>query len=185
LHNHTQCVVIENCHSSYTNVPQSSVLGCTLFILIINDIDRVYSSNTKLKLFADDLKLYCVIDIANCAVCSSDLQQLINSVLQWANLWQFTVNAGKTFVLTLNNGASSVSGRSFSVNNVSLSLSNLIFDFGITIDRRHLFQNHINNIVSKSMQRCGILFCGFLSHDLSMMRKAFITYIRQICLEPN
>ena len=42
------------------------------------------------------------------------------------------------------------------------------------------FKAHVNNIVSKSTQRCGVLFRGFVSRDLLLMRKAFITYIRPI-----
>jgi hypothetical protein len=40
------------------------VMGPVLCMLFINDINRVCSPNTKLKLFADDLTLYNVIDIA-------------------------------------------------------------------------------------------------------------------------
>jgi hypothetical protein len=68
------------------------------------------------------------------------------------------MHAGETFALTLNNGASSASARSYSVDNVYLSQSNLVSDFGITNDRRLLLKNRINNVVSKSMQHCGILF---------------------------
>jgi hypothetical protein len=119
-------------------------------------------------MFAGDLKFYNVIDIANCAVSSSDFQQSIDNVLQWATLWQFTVSAGKTFVLTFKNDASSVSSQPYSVDYVHLSQSNLVSHLGITMYRRLLLKQHINNIVSKSMQRSGILFLGFLSRDLSL-----------------
>jgi hypothetical protein len=35
----------------------------------------------------------------------------------------------------------------------------------------------MNNIVSKARQRIDILFCGFLSRNLSTLRRDFITYI--------
>ena len=38
--------------------------------------------------------------------------------------------------------------------------------------------------VGKATQRVGILFRGFLTHDLTFMRKVFITYIRPL-LEYN
>ena len=60
----SQCVVVDNVHSSYVDVisgvPQGSVLGPILFILFVNDIDTVCHSSTKLKLYADDLKLLVV-----------------------------------------------------------------------------------------------------------------------------
>ena len=45
-----------------SGVPQGSVLGPILFILFVNDIDTVCHSSTKLKLYADDLKLYSVVE---------------------------------------------------------------------------------------------------------------------------
>src|SRR5664279_1109442 len=50
----------------------------------------------------------------------------------------------------------------------------------VTVDSCLSFKEYINNIVTKSMQRCGILFRGFVSRDLLLMRRAFITYIRPI-----
>src|SRR5664279_2758258 len=47
----------------------------------------------------------------------------------------------------------------------------------VTVDSCLSFKEYINNIVTKSMQRCGILFRGFVSRDLLLMRKAFITYM--------
>ena len=42
------------------------------------------------------------------------------------------------------------------------------------------FKDQINHIVSKSLQRCGVLFHGFVSRDLTLMKKAFVIYIRPI-----
>jgi hypothetical protein len=73
------------------------------FICFINEYAAQLYNYTKLKLFDDDMKLYSVINIT---ASSSDLQQSIHNVLQWANLWQFTVITRRTFVLTSSNGAS-------------------------------------------------------------------------------
>jgi Reverse transcriptase (RNA-dependent DNA polymerase) len=62
----SQCVVVDNVHSSYVDVisgvPQGSVLGPILFV---NDIDTICHSSTKLKLYADDLKLYYSIVLSS------------------------------------------------------------------------------------------------------------------------
>ena len=39
-------------------MPQGSVLGPLLFNLFINDIADFFDNCTKIKMFADDLKLY-------------------------------------------------------------------------------------------------------------------------------
>ena len=62
LYCRTQCVVVENHFSSWSEVlsgvPQGSVLGPMLFILFINDISNITVNGVFTKLYADDLKLY-------------------------------------------------------------------------------------------------------------------------------
>jgi len=190
LNNRSQSVVVGNTSSVYidviSGVPQGSVLGPILFILYINDIDAVCQSNTKLKLFADDLKLYSIVEIDNLSSSSVTLQQSLENVYRWANEWQFSINVSKTNVLSLSNKQSTgtSSCRPYSIDNINLSYSNPVSDLGIIVDSCLTFKDHINHIVSKSLQRSGVLFRGFVSRDLSLMKKAFIIYIRPI-LEYN
>ena len=84
----SQCVVVDNVHSSYVDVisgvPQGSLLGPILFILFVNDIDTVCHPSTKLKLYADDLKLYSVVkSVSSVGYC--DLQKSLDNVSHWAN----------------------------------------------------------------------------------------------------
>ena len=183
----SQCVVVDNVHSSYVDVisgvPQGSVLGPILFILFVNDIDTVCHSSTKLKLYADDLKLYSVVESVSSVGCC-DLQKSLDNVSHWANSWQFSINTTKTTVLNLTNTISSTTVTTYSVDDAVLSHSSIVSDLGILTDGRLLFKDHINSIVTKSSQRSGAIFRGFLSRNPSLMRKAFITYVRPI-LEYN
>ena len=47
-------------------------------------------------------------------------------------------------------------------------------------DDKLSFKGHINVIVSKAMQRIGLLFRGFLCRDITFLKKAFVTYIRPL-----
>jgi hypothetical protein len=51
-------------------------------------------------------------------------------------------------------------------------------DLGITITSNLHFTSHIITTVSKALQCTSILFRGFLSRDLHLIRQSFITYIR-------
>ena len=69
LTDRTQHVVVDGKMSSISKVlsgvPQGSILGLILFILYINDVVDSLPTSTTCKLFADDLKIYSVLNIIN------------------------------------------------------------------------------------------------------------------------
>ena len=87
INGRTQRVVIENCFSSFTDVvsgvPQGSVLGPILFLIFINDIVSSCCGNTKVKLFADDVKLHSVY---NCEDGMLNLQQSVDKLVYWSSI---------------------------------------------------------------------------------------------------
>jgi hypothetical protein len=85
---------------------------------------------------------------------------LITYHTAWANSWQFSMNTTKITVLNLNNTVSSAAVRSYSVDVVIFSRSNVVSDLGILTYNCLIFRDHI------------------FSSNPSLMRKAFITNIR-------
>ena len=86
LSNRTQIVSVNGSHSNSTNVtsgvPQSFVLGPTLFMLCINDIADSIQSNVSL--FADHSMVYRAINF------ESDhqiLQSDLNTISKWCMDW--------------------------------------------------------------------------------------------------
>jgi len=61
-----QYVCIDGFYSSnvrvISGVPQGSVFGPILFIIVISDVCDIIVGNTTCKLFADDIKLYASVD---------------------------------------------------------------------------------------------------------------------------
>ena len=81
-----------------SGVPQGTVLGLILFLIMISDIDKDVSAS-KLVSFADDTRLYSGVgDVADC----DKLQLDLNAVYDWAssnNMFFLTPESFVMFVL--------------------------------------------------------------------------------------
>lgn len=185
LSNRSQHVVLSNCFSStkpvISGVVQGSVLGPTLFLVFINDLCKICCGNTKLILFADDAKLYAVI---NLNTSSLDLQQSLDLLSTWSVEWQLFINIVKCHSFSICIRGSTILNNSYRINGIDINRLDSVNDLGILLDSNLDFTTHISNIVSKASQRSAIFFKGFVSRNLKTSRKTFVTYIRP-CLEYN
>jgi len=85
----SQRVVLSNAASTFlpvtSGVPQGSVLGPVLFLIYINDIvDLFHGSDVRVKLYADDIKIY--LEITNDTDCAT-LQSFIDKINVWSHNW--------------------------------------------------------------------------------------------------
>ena len=80
-----QCVVVNGSRSNeqpvISGVPQGSVLGPVLFVMFINDLERVVTNDSTVRFFADDTRISKHID---CVEDHYALQDDITSILGWA-----------------------------------------------------------------------------------------------------
>jgi len=53
----------------------------------------------------------------------------------------------------------------------------LMNDIGVDIDSLLHFHKHTDHIVAKAYSRIGILFRGYVSRNLHVLRQAYMTYI--------
>jgi len=92
---------INDLHSDVCNllcgVMQGSVIGPLMFLVYINDLVELLASfNVKVKLFADDMKLYVrVVSITD----STTLHKALTTLVAWADEWQLSVSVEKCCVL--------------------------------------------------------------------------------------
>ena len=106
LSDRKQRVILNGSFSAWADVlsgvPQGSVLGPTLFIIFINDIDLAIDvTGSFLFKFADDTKVGMVVETEDQR---DELQSAIASLEQWSQEWQMMFNSSKCHILHLGNG---------------------------------------------------------------------------------
>ena len=83
-----------------SGVPQGSILGPLLFILFINDISNVISADTNILMYADDTKIWRIINEPSDACV---LQDDIDNLYAWSvrNKIKFHPHKCKVISVTL------------------------------------------------------------------------------------
>ncbi|CAH8449918.1 unnamed protein product [Dicrocoelium dendriticum] len=79
-----------------SGVPQGSVLGPLLFAIYVNDLPE--ELGVPSLLFADDLKLWNIVDIPGG---SEALQSALDRLWDWSTLWLMPINQAKCSVLRI------------------------------------------------------------------------------------
>jgi hypothetical protein len=147
----------------------------------MNDVVSTCLGNTTVKMFADDLKLYSVYNSANGV---SDLQQSLDLLVSWSNMWQLKINISKCHVLPIRSKSRSNTFNQYSLDGFFLNNISFTADLGINIDSHVSFKLHISAVITKALQQVGTVFRGFSSRRLDIVRTTFTTYIRPL-LEYN
>jgi hypothetical protein len=173
-----QCCRVGSSLSGTTSVIsgtiQGSCWGSCLFTIFISDLWDVLSDTVTMKLYADDVKLYNVIEtIDDCHV----LQHNINSIVEWSKTWQLDLSINKCFILPIGGNKMDIESYSYTIGKYNLPEQDIISDLGVVVDRNLTFSKQVNKIVSKAHARCGLMFRCFLSHDRQTLLKAYKTYV--------
>jgi len=82
-----------------SGVVQGSGIGPLLFFTYMNELAFIVESHgIKIKLFADDVKLYIqIVDDADVA----QMQQAIDTLVDWATEWQLSISVNRCCVLNI------------------------------------------------------------------------------------
>jgi hypothetical protein len=176
LKNRSQRVIVGKSASSYkpviSGVPQGSVLGPILFILYVNEIPEISAQTDTSKLFADDVKRYSL------RINSADFQAGLDQFCKWCSDWQLTIAPAKCCAVQIRRYEKRTQNKiDFKIGGYILPVVSEIKDLGVLIDNQLDFSAHIKGVVSKAKQRIYLLFKCFNSRNMSLLLKAYNSYI--------
>lgn len=154
--NRTQKVIINGYESNNvpisSGVPQGSILGPLLFIIFINDIYTCFNF-CKILLYADDLKIYHIIDTPNDHIL---FQEDLNRFTAYCKINKLTLSLHKCKTITFTRKRN-ISNFSYTLCNCVLDNVQTIKDLGLTLDTRLVLDTHIDNIVAKAYRMYGFV----------------------------
>ena len=162
---------------SYTSnvtsgVPQGTVLGPLLFLVFINDMPDVVSSN--IRLFADDALVYRSINSHEDVVA---LQADLDNLQTWERKWQMSFNPDKCELIRISNKRKVISS-SYSIHGTTLQVVDEAKYLGVTIQKNLSWKPHINNICKKANNMRGFLQRNLRKCPSNVKERAYIAYVR-------
>jgi len=135
-----------------------------LFIVFVNDISDLFSGDTCVKLFADDVKLYC-------KVCINPhlLQEDLNRIVEWSHTWQLPISYSKCCIFDLYHPHDDT----YSIGNCVLPTVQEIVDLGVTMNNSLKFSKHIAKVTVKGHRMANLILKCFLSRDINSLTETF------------
>ena len=160
---------------STSGVPQASNLGPLLFCININDLSQSLS-RCKLFLYADDSKLYLVVENINYSL---KLQRDIDEFLLWASVNNgLSMNSSKWFFMSFARRPFQL-GTSYSIKNSHIEGVDFMRDLCVIFDVKMTFGNQIETVVNKCLRTLG--FMKNMSHDFKSASKLVKLYKLTFC----
>jgi hypothetical protein len=150
-------------------IPQGSVLGPSLFIFYINDLqDRLRST---VRLFADDTIAYLTITSEDDAEHLHWLQEDLDKLAQWGEDWFMQFHPAKCTVLTVTNKRNPIVTE-YSIRGQLLAAVTSARYLGVTITDKVNWSQHINSITNKANRTLGFLCRNLKISSISIKEQA-------------
>ena len=179
ISNRSQQVKIANCLSHMVNVtsgvPQGSILGPLLFLIYVNDIG--YKFESPYRLFADDLKIFRIINSRNDV---TTLQRDLGHLEEWCVSNNMLLNEDKCHAINFSRKIVSCKVK-YILNGQILNFVSEVRDLGITLDSKLTFIPHYEKIVCRANKILGcVTRYGSEFKNLQTIKTLYVTLVRSV-----
>ena len=177
LSDRRQRVVLNGKYSSWmeveSGVPQGSILGPVGFTIYINDLDDpIQNLVTLIKKFADDTKTAKIILDDQCIL---DMQESLNKLHKWAEIWGMVFNVDKCKVMHIGKNNSK---HNYTMNGQILQKTSEEKDVGILISDTMKPSQQCSAAANKANQVLGQICRAFHFRDRNIFLKLYKQYVR-------
>ena len=149
-----------------SGVPQGTVLGPLLFLIMISDINKEITSS-KVISFADDTRVYSNITQADDC---DNLQSDLNTIYNWALYNNMFFNSQKFHYVSYSSSLSSnVTNVYVNPDLEIINPTNNVLDLGIFMSGDCSFEFHIKNVCKKCTNLSGWILRTFSTRDITTM----------------
>ena len=137
-----------------SGVPQGSILGPLLFLVYIDDIPQCIKHDSKVAIFADDSKLFKIIEKPSDKF---SFQQDLTQLSIWSDTWEMCLSIPKCKALNISRKKTPTK-REYHLNGSPLATVSEIKDLGITVTNTLQWSQHIKLISSKANRTLGLIW---------------------------
>ena len=157
------------CSEVLSGVPQGTVLGPVLFLILMSDITE--GINCNIVSFADDTRLYSAINsVTDC----DDLQADLENIYKWADTNNMKFNSKKFQYINFGVHPEDKDSNVYVGPDLNLiNASKTVKDLGVTMSNDCMFDQHIHNVVKRSSQLCGWILRTFQTRSSLLMLTLF------------
>ncbi len=158
LYGRSQKVVYELQESKWqtinNGVPQGSILGPLLFIIMVSDISK-FLNDINYHLYADDTQLYHHSSLQALPDSIADVNHELSGVYTFSNKNALRLNASKTVYMIIGSRAkiktlSSTNHAHVCINSQIINKNPHVKNLGITFDEILSWRKHIDQCITKS-----------------------------------
>ena len=160
-----------------SGVPQGTVLGPILFLIMINDINKNVSNASKVSMFADDTRVMRHVDNENDV---EDLQKDLDTIYDWQSQNNMLFNSRKFEILRYGSNEDLKNSTDYLTHEYEefIEVKENLRDRGIIMSDKGTFSEHIKHVCSKVNQKNSWILRTFRSREANFMKCMWKTLVQ-------